>query len=45
MMIKDFTEDFGDLQIGLEDREIQSMFRLKVVVASGGSFVKEAKVN
>ena len=43
MMIKDFTEDFADLQIGLEDRESQSMFRLKVF-ASGGTFVTEAKV-
>ena len=34
---------FADLQIGLMDRECQSMFRLKVV-ASGGTFVTKAKV-
>ena len=41
-MIYDLTDDFDDLQIGLDDRESQSIFRLEVV-ASGGTFVTEAK--
>ena len=43
MMMKDFKDDFAILQIGLED-SIHAMFRLKVVVAPGGTFVTEAKV-